>query len=98
MQFEEGWVRVMNICSLVVHARPERLGAVQADLEKMPGVEVHGRSDDGKLVVTAEDTGEALANDAMMAIQNMDGVLNAVLIYHYGGEERLEEEIIRESH
>jgi len=88
----------MNICSLVVHARPERLGDVQASLEQLPGVEVHGRSDDGKLVVTAEDTGEAQANDAMMAIQDLDGVLNAVLIYHYGGEEPLEEEIIRESH
>ena len=88
----------MNICSLVVHARPERLGAVQADLERMPGVDVHGRSDDGKLVVTAEDMGDAQANDAMMAIQDLDGVINAVLIYHYGGEEPLEEEIIRESH
>ena len=88
----------MNVCSLVVHARPERLDGVQTELEKMPGVEVHGRSDDGKLVVTAEDTGEARANDAMTAIQELDGVVNAVLIYHYGGDEPLEEELIRESH
>jgi nitrate reductase NapD len=88
----------MNICSLVVHARPDRLGAVQSGLEGIPGVEVHGRSDEGKFVVTAEDVEGALANDAMTAIQNLDGVVNAVLIYHYGGEEPLEEEIIRESH
>jgi nitrate reductase NapD len=87
----------MNVCSLIVHARPERLDGVQTELEKMPGVEVHGRSDDGKLVVTAEDIGEARANDAMTAIQDLDGVVNAVLIYHYGGDEP-EEEPIRESH
>ena len=84
----------MNVCSLVVHARPERLDGVQAELEKMPGVEIHGRSDDGRLVVTAEDTEEAQANDAMTAIQDLDGVVNAVLIYHYGGDESLEEELI----
>ncbi len=88
----------MNVCSLVVHARPERLDGVQTELEQMPGAEVHGRSDDGRLVVTAEDTEEALANDAMTAIQDLDGVVNAVLIYHYGGDEPLEEELIRESH
>jgi nitrate reductase NapD len=88
----------MNICSLVVHARPEQLGAVQAGLEAMPGVEVHGRSDDGKLVVTVEDAGETLASDSVMAIQNVSGVLNAVLIYHYGGDEPMGEEVIRESH
>jgi nitrate reductase NapD len=88
----------MNICSLVVHARPERLGGVQRDLEGMPGVEVHGRSQEGKLVVTVEDTGQASAADTMMAVQNLDGVLDAMLIYHYGGDEPLGEEVIRESH
>lgn len=88
----------MNICSLVVHARPERLGAVQTDLEAMPGVEIHGRSDDGKLVVTVEDEGPSLAADSILAIQDMSGVLNAVLIYHYGGEETKVEEETRESH
>ena len=88
----------MNICSLVVHARPERLGGVQKDLEGMPGVEIHGRSDDGKLIVTVEDTSQSPAADTVMALHNVDGVLNAVLIYHYGGDEPLEEEVIRESH
>jgi nitrate reductase NapD len=88
----------MNICSLVVHARPEHLGGVQARLQAIPGVEIHGRSDDGKLVVTVEDAGEYLAAETTMAINNLDGVINAVLIYHYGGDEPLEEEVIRESH
>ncbi len=88
----------MNICSLVVHARPERLGGVQTDLEAMPGVEIHGKSEDGKLVVTVEDEGESSASDSVMAIQHISGVLNAVLIYHYGGDDPTVEEKIRESH
>jgi len=88
----------MNICSLVVHARPERLGGVQTDLQAMPGVEIHGQSEDGKLVVTVEDEGESLASESVLAIQNISGVINAVLIYHYGGDDPMVEEEIRESH
>jgi nitrate reductase NapD len=88
----------MNICSLVVHTRPEMLGAVQSHLESLPGVEIHGAAAEGKLVVTVEDTSETQANETVMAVGDLEGVVNAVLIYHYGGEEPLEEEIVRESH
>jgi nitrate reductase NapD len=88
----------MNICSLVVHARPERLAGVETDLTGMAGVEIHGCSRDGKLVVTVEDTPDRQAADTLMSIQQVDGVLNAVLIYHYGGDEPPPEEVIRESH
>jgi len=87
----------MNICSLVVHARPEMLGSVQTHLQSLPGLEVQGESDAGKLVVTVEDTGQSLAADTIMAINGVEGVLNSVLIYHYGGDEPLEEEVIRET-
>jgi nitrate reductase NapD len=88
----------MNICSLIVHARPEDLGRVQQGLEALPGVEVHGTSEEGKLVVTVEDEAGSPAADTVMGIQNLSGVINAVLIYHYGGDEPLGEEVIRESH
>ena len=87
----------MNICSLVVHARPEMLGSVQTHLQSLPGLEIQGESDEGKLVVTVEDTSQSLAADTMMAINGVEGVLNSVLIYHYGGDEPLEEEVIRET-
>ena len=87
----------MNVCSLVVHARPEMLGSVQTHLERLPGLEVQGESDEGKLIVTVEDTGQSMAADTMMAINDVEGVLSAVLIYHYGGDESLKEEVIRET-
>ncbi len=86
----------MNICSVVVHARPEKSEQVQSRLEAMPGVEVHGREDSGKLIVTVEDAEESSAADTMMAFNSVEGVISSILIYHYGGDD-LDEEVTRET-
>jgi nitrate reductase NapD len=59
----------------------------------MTGVEVHGGEDVGKLIVTVEDEGEELSpvSDTMNALRDVEGVVSTVLIYHYGGEESMEE-------
>ena len=86
----------MNLCSVVVHARPEKISQVEHNLAELPGVEVHGGSqDEGKLIVTVEDEGDATAADTMMSFNSVDGVISATLIYHYGGDD-LDEEVIRE--
>jgi nitrate reductase NapD len=77
----------MNICSCVVHTRPERAAEVSTRLWALPGVEVHGGETEGKLVVTVEDAGDALAADTLGAIGAVEGVINTVLIYHYGGDD-----------
>ena len=83
----------MNICSLVVHTKPEMGELVSNRLEAFEGVEVHGGQDVGKLIVTVEDEGQALSPvaDTMNALREVEGVVNTVLIYHYGGEESMEE-------
>ena len=86
----------MNICSVVVHARPERINQVASNLAELPGVEIHGTSEaDGKFIVTVEDEGEASAADTMMSFNSVDGVISATLIYHYGGDD-LDQEVIHE--
>jgi nitrate reductase NapD len=85
----------MNICSLVVHAWPEKRALVQTRLEEFPGVEVHGGEGTGKLIVTVEDAGDRSAADTMMAFNSVEGVISSTLIYHYGGDD-LDEEVIRE--
>ena len=86
----------MNLCSVVVHARPEKISQVEHNLNELPGVEVHGGSHkEGKLIVTVEDEGEVSAADTMMGFNSVDGVISATLIYHYGGDD-LDEEVIRE--
>ena len=85
----------MNICSAVVHARPEKVGFVQAQLDAMEGVEVHASSEQGKLVVTVEGTGDDALADTMHHFNDVDGVLNSVMIYHYCGDDSADEEVIK---
>ena len=86
----------MNLCSVIVHARPEKIGQVETNLIQLPGVEIHGRAEDeGKLIVTVEDAEQVTAADTMMSFNDIDGVISAILVYHYGGDD-LNEEVIRE--
>ncbi len=85
----------MNLCSLIVHTRPERGPEVEEKLNAMPGVEVHGGVNEGKLIVTVEDTPETLAEETIMEFHDVEGVISATLIYHYGGDD-LNEEVTRE--
>ncbi|HID44393.1 MAG TPA: ferredoxin [Chromatiaceae bacterium] len=84
-----------NLCSCIVHARPERGHEVEQLLNSIPGVEVHGGVEEGKLIVTVEDSEEGSAGDIMMNFNSLEGVVSATLIYHYGGDD-LNEEVIRE--
>lgn len=77
----------MNICSCVVHAKPGRGPLVAERLAELSGVEVHGGVEEGKLVVTLEDTEQAQAADTLGALNRVPDVINTVLIYHYGGDD-----------
>lgn len=77
----------MNICGCIVHTRPERAADVSQRLERLPGVEVHGGGAGGKLVVTVEDVQDTPAVDTLSGIGALEGVINTVLIYHYGGDD-----------
>ena len=83
----------MNICSLIVHTRPEMGPVVSRRLETFKGVQVHGGQEVGKLIVTVEDEGESISPvpDTMNALRDVEGVVSTILIYHYGGEESMEE-------
>ncbi len=72
----------LHIASLLVHCRPEQLPAVRANLALLPGLELHQHSPQGKLVVVLETEHEQQILDTIEQIQNLPGVLNAVLIYH----------------
>ena len=71
----------LHIASLVVHAAPARLAAVQAALRGLAGVEVHAASPQGKLVVTLEQPSAAAMTDAVVAVHKLPGVLAAAIVY-----------------
>lgn len=72
----------IQIASLIVHTRPELLPQVKNQLSRLPGLELHQESPQGKLVVVFEAADERRLLDGITAVQNLPGVLNANLIYH----------------
>ena len=73
----------MNIVSLVLRIHPHSRAAAEAALLAYPGVECHGMSADGKLVVTVEDAPGAAMSDTLMAIHRVPQVLAATLAYEH---------------
>ena len=73
----------MNIASLVLRIHPHTRAEAEAALAAYPGVECHGMSDDGKLVVTVEDTEGAAMSDTLIAIHRVPQVLAATLAYEH---------------
>lgn len=73
----------MNICGVLVHANPAKVANVLVDLDHMTGVEVHKTAPGGRIVLTVEDTASATALDTMVAINRLDGIVAASLVYHH---------------
>lgn len=73
----------MNICSVIVHVNPEKAIQVQSTIEEVSGAEVHGGVDEGKLIVTVEETDDSVMADAITGFANIDGVLSTSMIYHH---------------
>ena len=71
-----------NICSLVVHLAPARADEAAKAVAALPGVEIHGRTADSLLVVTAVDLPDARAFDQIAEIHRTPGVVAASLVYH----------------
>ncbi|CAK8715904.1 MAG: periplasmic nitrate reductase chaperone NapD [Candidatus Electronema aureum] len=76
----------MNISGVVVHTLPENAAALQEQIAALAGVEVHATQDDGRMVITIEDTPEIGPAETLMQVQNLPGVLSAAMIYNYCDE------------
>jgi nitrate reductase NapD len=76
----------MNISGIVVHSLPERMAALREQMAAMAGVEVHAAQEDGRMVITIEDTPDAPPADTIMQVQLLPGVLSAAMIYNYCDE------------
>ena len=73
----------MSLASLVLRIHPQRRSSAEAALTAFPGVECHGMSDDGKLVVTVEDADGAAMSDTLIALHRVPQVLAATLAYEH---------------
>jgi nitrate reductase NapD len=70
-----------SLCGVLVHVVPERIDAVSDELARLPGVEIHARTDNGRLVVTIEDAAGEKASATLTRIPAIGGVIAASLVY-----------------
>lgn len=83
----------MHISGVLVHAHPRRGAGVRAALGAMPGVEIHGVNDDGRMVVTIESDTDGETADLFQQLGRVEGVLSVSLVYHQF-EPHPEEEVV----
>ncbi len=88
----------MNISGVVVRAKPEHLEEVIKSLEESGMCDVHFHDDKGRIIVTieAETTEEEVFK--LKAIQSLEHVLSADLVYAYSEDEleKAKEELVME--
>jgi len=72
----------VHISSMVVHARPDYLQDVKNKIELLPGTEIHGESENGKLVVVLESQSQTHITDVIEKIGDIEHVLTTALVYH----------------
>ncbi len=77
----------MNISSAVVRTKPEHVTEVLHNLESSDECDVHFHDEEGRIVVTIE--GESVDEEVkkLRAIQNMEYVVSAELMYAYSDDE-----------
>ncbi len=72
----------MNISSAIIHARPGQVAVGEAGLATLAGVEVHGISPEGKMIVTIETEDDGSNAATYQLIGQLDGVMSAAMVYH----------------
>jgi nitrate reductase NapD len=72
----------VHISSLVVHCLPQLAGTIAGRIAAIPGAELRGGAG-GKIIVLLETSNEAEIVERLNAIQILDGVLAATLVFHH---------------
>ena len=73
---------MLNICGCLVLSMPDKTADVIAAIEAAEGREVHAH-EDGRIVVTVEDTTLMRASESIMDMHQIPGVLTVSLTYHH---------------
>src|SRR6478752_9225344 len=71
----------VEIASILVQARPERLGATASAIEALPGAQIYSRDPKGKLVVVIEAADTGSVGATLNVISSLPHVLTASLVF-----------------
>ena len=77
----------MNLCSMVVHIRPEALERARTRIAALDGVEVHAATPAGRLVLTVEHPDPQRFTETTTVVHNVAGVFSAALVFEYHDSE-----------
>jgi periplasmic nitrate reductase NapD len=72
----------VEIASILVQTRPERLAAAAAAIGAIKGAEIFQRDPKGKLVVVLEAVGSEPIGEMLTRISLLPDVITATLVYH----------------
>lgn len=72
----------INLVSMVMMVRPERLAGFKQQIASVEGAEIHVASAEGKLVVTVEAEDQRSLLQRIETLQNLDGLVSSNLVYH----------------
>lgn len=73
----------INVSGIIVQASPEKIAKVRAQLEEIPGVEIHAVGELGKMVVTLDKDDDRETTDTYEQISRLPGVLSTTMVYHH---------------
>ena len=76
----------MSVCGVMVQVIPEKMPEIEPRLLEIPGLEIHGMNDAGKVVVTVESDNYKETGKRISDLQNVKGVLSAAMIYQHTEE------------
>ncbi len=82
---------IISVCGVLVQVHPDKREATEVRMKQISGLEIHGASDDGKLVVTVETDSYKKTGDAISTLQYVEGVLSASMIYQHAEDLRVED-------
>ena len=85
----------MNISSAILRVVPARLAEAREALLKLPGLEIHAESPEGKMVVVLEDDDLESAANKYVALHGMPGVASVAMVYQYSDDELVETEEVQ---
>ena len=71
-----------EIASILVQARPDRLGGIEAAIAALDGCEIYGRDPVGKLVVVADAPNAGALGTILNTIALLPDVYTASLVFH----------------
>lgn len=75
-----------HIASVLVQGWPDKIPAIETELTRLVGVESHGFSENGKLILTLEAEDDSDLVELMNRVETADGVVTASLVYHHAEE------------